>query len=411
MPAEVNTGGHWVLHCDSRANRPTIFPRLPGLLDKRIDNNRGGPSEEPRRGAPKDWRRKVEIRAREAQPITSDHRDGKSSPLATNSSARIPRIGDEVERIFPSATDRAPPRSRRRRRGGDEGSSACLASIENARRRLPIARESQEDEEEERVESRLRDDEAERRSRSDLAIADPIAGRPSLRVDRSQTRSQLLVIHDIKNLDTRRTDDPGRTRITEESSLLSSHRSCTRSRERFLENDPRDCEELDRDARSNRDRRRRDDERSDEERTGRIGQDRRRSGNRGARSFLRLAVLLFLVALGRRGLGTWSGVIKFSARPTASVLGIGAILGAVSAGSIDLTGDAGTRAERSANLSHITGASRKIQMYIKNRHLQILPDGTVNGSNDDTSDYSEYFLVLYIARKTLYLLSSDSHFE
>nr|XP_031841730.1 mucin-5AC isoform X2 [Nomia melanderi] len=27
-------------------------------------------------------------------------------------------------------------------------------------------------------------------------------------------------------------------------------------------------------------------------------------------------------------------------------------------------------------------------MYIKNRHLQILPDGTVNGSNDDTSDYT-----------------------
>jgi hypothetical protein len=29
-------------------------------------------------------------------------------------------------------------------------------------------------------------------------------------------------------------------------------------------------------------------------------------------------------------------------------------------------------------------------MYIKNRYLQILPDGAVNGTNDDGSDYSEY---------------------
>lgn len=49
------------------------------------------------------------------------------------------------------------------------------------------------------------------------------------------------------------------------------------------------------------------------------------------------------------------------------------------------------RNERSANLSHITGATRKIQLYIKNRFLQILPDGTVNGTHDDTSDYSKYF--------------------
>lgn len=47
------------------------------------------------------------------------------------------------------------------------------------------------------------------------------------------------------------------------------------------------------------------------------------------------------------------------------------------------------RNERSANLSHITGATRKIQLYIKNRFLQILPDGTVNGTHDDTSDYSK----------------------
>ncbi|XP_049953805.1 uncharacterized protein LOC126470190 [Schistocerca serialis cubense] len=50
------------------------------------------------------------------------------------------------------------------------------------------------------------------------------------------------------------------------------------------------------------------------------------------------------------------------------------------------------RSERSANLSHITGPARKIQMYIKNRHLQILPDGTVNGTSDDVSDYSKFLI-------------------
>uniref|UniRef100_A0A182P6R4 Fibroblast growth factor n=1 Tax=Anopheles epiroticus TaxID=199890 RepID=A0A182P6R4_9DIPT len=48
------------------------------------------------------------------------------------------------------------------------------------------------------------------------------------------------------------------------------------------------------------------------------------------------------------------------------------------------------RNERSANLSHITGATRKIQLFIKNRYIQLLPDGTVNGTYDDLSDYSEY---------------------
>jgi hypothetical protein len=48
------------------------------------------------------------------------------------------------------------------------------------------------------------------------------------------------------------------------------------------------------------------------------------------------------------------------------------------------------RNERSANLSHITGSARKIQLYIKNRFLQLMPDGTVNGTTDDLSDYSEY---------------------
>ncbi|CAH1153235.1 unnamed protein product [Phaedon cochleariae] len=47
--------------------------------------------------------------------------------------------------------------------------------------------------------------------------------------------------------------------------------------------------------------------------------------------------------------------------------------------------DPGARSERSTNL---TGTARKIQMFIKNKHLQILPDGTVNGTTDDTSAYS-----------------------
>lgn len=47
------------------------------------------------------------------------------------------------------------------------------------------------------------------------------------------------------------------------------------------------------------------------------------------------------------------------------------------------------RNERSANLSHITGSARKIQLYIKNRFLQLLPDGNVNGTTDDQSDYSK----------------------
>ncbi|XP_053670044.1 uncharacterized protein LOC128720401 [Anopheles nili] len=46
------------------------------------------------------------------------------------------------------------------------------------------------------------------------------------------------------------------------------------------------------------------------------------------------------------------------------------------------------RNERSANLSRISGATRKIQVFIKNRYVQLLPDGTVNGTNDDLSDYT-----------------------
>ncbi|XP_015609740.1 uncharacterized protein LOC107274765 isoform X2 [Cephus cinctus] len=105
--------------------------------------------------------------------------------------------------------------------------------------------------------------------------------------------------------------------------------------------------------------------------------------------FCQLAFIIFLIIFGQSGLFR-SNVIPLNAKFRAgfSALTIGTIVGVVKAAPIDLIGDAAIRAERSANLSHITGASRKIQMYIKNRHLQILPDGTVNGSNDDTSDYT-----------------------
>ncbi|XP_044764917.1 uncharacterized protein LOC123321411 isoform X1 [Coccinella septempunctata] len=50
--------------------------------------------------------------------------------------------------------------------------------------------------------------------------------------------------------------------------------------------------------------------------------------------------------------------------------------------------DPAARSERSTNLSFVAGTARRIQMFIKNRHLQILPDGTVNGTTDDTSVFT-----------------------
>lgn len=46
------------------------------------------------------------------------------------------------------------------------------------------------------------------------------------------------------------------------------------------------------------------------------------------------------------------------------------------------------RIERSANLS-LSKATKRIQLLIKGRFLQILPDGTVNGTHEDTSEYSK----------------------
>ncbi|KAK9496463.1 hypothetical protein O3M35_013228 [Rhynocoris fuscipes] len=47
------------------------------------------------------------------------------------------------------------------------------------------------------------------------------------------------------------------------------------------------------------------------------------------------------------------------------------------------------------HLAHITGASRKIRMYMKNAYLQMTPDGIVSGATDDQSPTSEFFLKLF----------------
>lgn len=48
------------------------------------------------------------------------------------------------------------------------------------------------------------------------------------------------------------------------------------------------------------------------------------------------------------------------------------------------------RNERSANMSHLMGTARKIRITVNNRKIQLLPNGTVSGTHDDRSDYSEY---------------------
>lgn len=51
------------------------------------------------------------------------------------------------------------------------------------------------------------------------------------------------------------------------------------------------------------------------------------------------------------------------------------------------------RNERSANLS-LAKTSKRIQLLIKGRLLQILPDGTVNGTQNDESDHSKHLFSL-----------------
>ncbi|KYN15872.1 hypothetical protein ALC57_11840 [Trachymyrmex cornetzi] len=441
MPAEIDTGGHRVLHCDSRADCPTAtsihvstFPNDECQIDcvhlsEKIDGNR---SNESQRRAPKDRRQKTENCVRKAELINCRHGNpppnhGESSPT------RVPRIGDKEETILGGrdflAKSRVLTQPSHRRRGatrekGDENEDglfeACRVSRESSRtiedvakdERFSVTWNSRKDtsNETERVESRLRD-EVERHR---LAIVDAngssIARRRSLR-DRSRTRSRPSFYRN-KTLETTPSDHSEGTRTAGGSSLLSSHHSRTRAKDETYENNFKDFDEgffweefgndvtrTDENGRLDCSERR--DERPEDVRNKRIGQNSasRKRIRRACRvySFLQLIFLFFLIAFGRYGSLGPSNVRRISARPIAnglSVLGIG-IIGAVNARSIDLISDAGTRAERSANLSHISGPLRKIQLYIKHRYLQILPDSTVNGTIDERSNYSEYSFTYY----------------
>lgn len=63
-------------------------------------------------------------------------------------------------------------------------------------------------------------------------------------------------------------------------------------------------------------------------------------------------------------------------------------------------GTAPRNGRSTGNLSHISGTARKIKMFIKNRYLQVLPDGTVNSTAEDTNDYGEsiwlYIIIILI---------------
>ncbi|XP_071638854.1 uncharacterized protein [Temnothorax longispinosus] len=448
MPAEIDTGGHRVLHCDSRADCPTatlILRALTSANDERradrahlpavrIDDN--GSRQSPRR-ARKDRRRKTGSCVRKAEPLDRG-RGNPSSNRGESSPTRVPRIGDKEETILAGrdfqATSRVlspQPSHRRRGRGGGGGGGdededgatgaglfgACRASRESPRAIEDVTKDegfsvtwknprenAGDDDEIARAESRLRDGTEGYR----LAIVDTngssIAKRRSLR-DRSWTRPVRPTSRESETLGADLTDRPGRTRTARGNSLLSSHRLRARAEEETYEDSFKGVDEgffseefgsddtwTDENGRTVTSGRR-SDERSKNE-CNVIGWDsasRKRIG-RACCVYPFLVFLLFSIVFGRCGLlGGASSVLRVNARPIAnglSVLGIG-IIGAVNARSIDPIGDAAIRAERSANLSHMTGLSRgKIQMYIKNRHLQILPDGTVSGSNDDTSDYT-----------------------
>jgi len=64
--------------------------------------------------------------------------------------------------------------------------------------------------------------------------------------------------------------------------------------------------------------------------------------------------------------------------------------------------EASVRAERSANISHIVGTSRKIQLIVsKTWFLQIHPDGVVNGTDTNfDSDFCKFlFMLIFYVRK------------
>ncbi|KAL6261079.1 hypothetical protein P5V15_008611 [Pogonomyrmex californicus] len=420
MPAEIDTGGHRVLHCDSHADCPTArIHVLTSASDERQTDRAhlsvriDGKSQKK---IPKDRRRKSAGNC-VGKVVPLDCRR-ETSPSGRGKTARIPRIGDEEktipdERDFSEKSLALTQLSRRRReertRGEEEDRvelrEACRA-IEDVIKdeRFSVTWNSREDadahDEIERAESRLLNG----TERSRLAIVDAsgssITGHQSLR-DRSWTRPRPSS-YGSEDHDADPIDRPGRRRITEESSLLSSHRLHTRAKEEAFEDDFKDVDEgffgkehddTWADGNAQLDYSGPRDERPENERGKRIVrnfEDRKRirCACRDG-SFLQLVFLLLLVVFGRHGLFDSSSVFRVNTRPITnclSVLGFG-IIGVVDARAFDSIGDTGIRAERSANLSHITGSFRKIQLYIRHRHLQILPDGTVNGSNDDTSDY------------------------
>lgn len=55
---------------------------------------------------------------------------------------------------------------------------------------------------------------------------------------------------------------------------------------------------------------------------------------------------------------------------------------------LEVPEDTVNRSERSTDLLY-SGTSGKLQLHVKNRYLQVLPDGTVNGTLDVFSAYSE----------------------
>lgn len=442
MPAEIDTDGPRVLHCDSRADCPTTTPiNVPTSAGRRAERAHsscrrsvnslanlaqgsiarlprtrgaiGSPDGPEKASHPKDPRREIGTRARDAKTHADDEEEAwtvRDVPAKSRASTQPPRRqtreGNGLTCLLASGGVVS-------RALGNVSKDECLSVTRNSREGARSARNKVE-----RAESRLRAE----TERSRLAIAADTSGRAIARrrslQDRSWTRWPLHRGRQRPDAtDPRDSIDhhqPGGTRAAEGCPLLSSHhsRSCSKVRsccedstedtsegfatgERFASDD--DDTRTDGSARQRRCPA--GDEPPEEIQTGRTGgkdsasRKRREHRARRVRSLLRLAFLLFLVTFGPSGLFGRS-VRKFSARPVAScvsVLAIGTIIGAVSAAPVDLVSDAGIRAERSANLSHITGSSRKIQMYVKNRHLQILPDGTVNGSNDDTSDYSEYY--------------------
>ncbi|KYN00791.1 hypothetical protein ALC62_08474 [Cyphomyrmex costatus] len=429
MPAEIDKGGHRVLHCDSRADCPTATSiRVFTFLNDECQTDCVHLSEnKSQKRAPKNRRRKTGNYIRKAELINC-RRGNLPSNHGESLPTRVPRIGDKKETILggrdflaksrvltqPSHRDRR--RGAKRGKGDEDGNGlfkACCVSRESSRAIEDVAKDEcfsvtwnsrkNTDDETERVESRLRDDEV---GRHRLAIVDvngsSIARRRSLR-DRSLTRWRPS-FYGSKTFETNPSHHPEGTRTAGGSLLLSSHHSRTHAKDEICENNFKDFDEgslreefENDDTRTGENRRLDCSERRDEcpgnMRNKRIGQnsaDKKRI-KRACRvySFLQLLFLLFLIAFGRYG-SLGSNVRRISARPIAngfSILGIG-IIGAVNARSIDLIGDAGTRAERSANLSHISGPLRKIRMYIKHRYLQILPDSTVNGTGDPFSNYN-----------------------